>query len=628
MHILNTIQKYKMLTPHDHILIAVSGGADSLALTYGLLELQEIFSLALSVCHINHNLRGEESDADSDFVKKLCSSIHLPFYLYSAEINPKGTSLEEAARQARYRLLAECAKKCGANKIATGHNQNDNAETLLLRLCRGTGLSGLCGIPPVREESGLFIIRPLIETPRNHIEVSLRNKNKPYRTDSTNFDRTFARNRVRRDILPAMEQINQKAAAHLAKTAEMLREDEALLESITADFKNKCVKHNKIHIPTLIKSPKAMQKRIIRAAINDVKGTVNISQTHIAQIENLLLGQTGKEVHLPGDLRVRREYDYLFLFIKTKPEPDVFCFDIPINEPVFIPPLGHYIQAKVVISCSKSLDNSTEICTKYFNYDKINGTLKVRTRLPGDRINFAGVGSKKLKKEFSDRKIPKARRDSIPLLAVESDILWIMDSDYGRTGSEYAAAAGHRVLAVEVFDKVKETVSVLISEEAIRQRVSVLADEINKDYAGCAITMVCALKGAMIFMADLARKIKLSVDFDFVGTSSYGDGQLPGKVRLTKDLDFELAGKHILLIEDILDTGHTLTFLRKHIMSQNPASFKVCCLLDKPDRRVAPGVSADYTGFSIPDSFVVGYGLDYAQRYRNLPYIGTLAIQE
>jgi hypoxanthine phosphoribosyltransferase len=172
-----------------------------------------------------------------------------------------------------------------------------------------------------------------------------------------------------------------------------------------------------------------------------------------------------------------------------------------------------------------------------------------------------------------------------------------------------------------------ESISILISEEAIRERVNVLASEINKDYKGKAITLVCALKGAMIFMADLARRLDVPIDFDFIGTSSYGDGTAStGKVRLTKELDFDPAGKHILLVEDILDTGYTLTFLRTHILSKNPASFKVCCLLDKPDRRMIHGVAAEYTGFPIPDQFVVGYGLDYAQRYRNLPYIGVLHI--
>ena len=173
-----------------------------------------------------------------------------------------------------------------------------------------------------------------------------------------------------------------------------------------------------------------------------------------------------------------------------------------------------------------------------------------------------------------------------------------------------------------------ETVSILISEDAIRQRVKGIASEINEDYSGSAITLVCALKGAMIFMADLARSLDTIVDFDFIGASSYGEGTASsGKVCLTKDLDFDPAGKHILLVEDILDTGHTLTFLRQHIMSRGPASFKACCLLDKPERRVVQDAKADYTGFTIPDQFVVGYGLDYDQRYRNLPYIGVLNIE-
>ncbi|MCL2421096.1 MAG: hypoxanthine phosphoribosyltransferase [Defluviitaleaceae bacterium] len=174
----------------------------------------------------------------------------------------------------------------------------------------------------------------------------------------------------------------------------------------------------------------------------------------------------------------------------------------------------------------------------------------------------------------------------------------------------------------------KETISILISEDAIRERIESLATEINRDYEGKNITLVCALKGAMIFMADLSRRINSPVDFDFIGASSYDDGTTSkGKVRLTKSLDYDPSGKHILLIEDILDTGHTLAFIRKHILSQDPASFKVCCLLDKPERRVVSTVEADYTGFTIPDSFVVGYGLDYAQRYRNLPYIGVLNIE-
>lgn len=170
-----------------------------------------------------------------------------------------------------------------------------------------------------------------------------------------------------------------------------------------------------------------------------------------------------------------------------------------------------------------------------------------------------------------------------------------------------------------------ENISILISEEAICQRVSELAETITKDYAGKSLTLVCAMKGAMIFMSDLSRKINLPVKFDQIGTSSYGDNtSSSGKVRLTKDLDFDPTDNHILLVEDILDTGHTLSFIKRHILSKGPATYKTCCLLDKPDRRVVHEVQADYVGFTIPDQFVIGYGLDYAQLYRNLPYIGVL----
>jgi len=175
----------------------------------------------------------------------------------------------------------------------------------------------------------------------------------------------------------------------------------------------------------------------------------------------------------------------------------------------------------------------------------------------------------------------------------------------------------------------RETVSILISEEAIRERVAELGAAISADYADKSFIMVCVLKGAVVFMTDLARKVDGCVQFDFIGTSSYGDStSSSGKVNVTKEVSMELDGQHVLLVEDILDTGHTLSFLRQYFLQKGVASFKTCVLLDKPDRRVVLSEKADYVGFSIPDQFVIGYGLDYAQRYRNLPYVGLLNISE
>jgi hypoxanthine phosphoribosyltransferase len=173
-----------------------------------------------------------------------------------------------------------------------------------------------------------------------------------------------------------------------------------------------------------------------------------------------------------------------------------------------------------------------------------------------------------------------------------------------------------------------ESVSILISEKEIVARLDALAAQIKNDYAGKTITMVCALKGAVIFMTDLARRLENNVELDFLRVSSYGSTtESSGSVRLDMDLSIDPAGKHILLIEDIVDTGHTVTFLRNYLeRDKKPASFKICALLDKPERRVNFDARYDYLGFTIPDEFVVGYGLDYNQRYRNLPYIGVLRL--
>ena len=170
-----------------------------------------------------------------------------------------------------------------------------------------------------------------------------------------------------------------------------------------------------------------------------------------------------------------------------------------------------------------------------------------------------------------------------------------------------------------------ETPEVLLSAEEIDKRITEIAAQLSRDYAGKNLLMIGALSGAVIFMADLARKLTCEVEFDFIRTSSYGDAsRSSGNVQLRAAPTQDLQGRHVLLVEDIVDAGHTLVFLQEYLNSQNPASLRICTLLDKPSRREDSSVKFDYLGFSIPDYFVVGYGLDYAQRYRNLPYVGII----
>jgi len=175
----------------------------------------------------------------------------------------------------------------------------------------------------------------------------------------------------------------------------------------------------------------------------------------------------------------------------------------------------------------------------------------------------------------------------------------------------------------------KEVVRPLIPAEDIAVRVNAIAADISRDYEGKTVTMICILKGGVIFMVDLCRKLSVPVEFDFMDISSYGDATVSsGIVKIDKDLKYPITGKDVILIEDIIDTGQTLSHLCKHLIAQNPASLKICTLLVKKERRVVHDIEPDYIGFTIPNEFVVGYGLDYAQRYRNLDYIGVLEFLE
>ena len=172
----------------------------------------------------------------------------------------------------------------------------------------------------------------------------------------------------------------------------------------------------------------------------------------------------------------------------------------------------------------------------------------------------------------------------------------------------------------------EDKISVLLSEEQVDERIAQLGQEISKDYEGKEIHLICILKGGVFFACELAKRISVPVSLDFMSVSSYGaDTKSSGVVRIVKDLDEPLEGKDVIIVEDIIDSGRTLSYLIEILKKRNPASLRLCTLLDKPERRVTD-VKVDYTGFNIPDEFVVGYGLDYAQKYRNLPYIGVVEI--
>ena len=599
----------------DGVVVALSGGADSVALLSMLVARRESLGLALFAVHVNHGLRAEAA-GDEEFVRELCARWAVPLRVFCVDVHAEAkggkVGVEEAGRRARYAAFQTALEDWGADKIATGHNLDDNAETVLLNLCRGAGLRGLCGIPPVSGN----IIRPLLETSRAQIEAYLMKEGIPFVTDASNAGNAYARNRMRNIILPALaEHINPNAAGNMARNTDFLRVDADYLEAAAREAYAHCAQVSPtardghpavvIDIPRLLALPEALRYRVAREAAARARhphstgnaALADIHAIHIRDVLRLAGGPSGREVRLPG-LTARREYDGLCFFPGAPAcAQSGFCYPLTPGTPLFVPEISKLV---TFTGCTQSADYGI-LCAPMPG-------LCLRTRRPGDRISH----SKKLQDYFTDNKVPRHRRDAIALVAVGSEIIWILDekNKITKNGRHYMVPG--------------ETVEMLLSAAQIEERLNSLAEEINRDYGDKPIILVCALTGGVFFLADLARKLGNKTTLDFVRASSYGDGtSTSGKVLLDCHPKLDLRGKDVLVVEDIIDTGHTLAYLKKYVEDLNVASVRICALLDKPSRRLI-NVKADYVGFSIPDAFVVGYGLDYAQRYRNLPYVGVL----
>jgi tRNA(Ile)-lysidine synthase len=453
-----TIRKFDLLSPGDAVVVGVSGGADSTALLHALIALREEMNLVLYAAHVNHHLRGE-ADEDERFAAALCGEWRIPFSVFHADVRSeaKGQTIEEAARRLRYGCLYAALGERGANKIAVAHHRDDNAETVLLNVIRGAGLTGLCGIPPKRRE----IVRPLLETPRSAVEAYLQANNIPCRTDASNFDRAYTRNRIRHDVLPLVTaHINPKAAEVIARNAAWLRDEDALLEGLARESYEKCLMSDNaaasardgethgckvisLDTKTLAMLPVSLQRRVVRHAIRQTAGhTANIHAAHIGQIISLSQNKTGRETHLPAGLRVRREYGRLIFNEQAPHAPTGFYYPLTPEIPIYIPEMEMHALLTLTPQGESEpfpkMKTARRNCFKSFSYDKVRTGLCLRTRRPGDCIHIKGVGTRKLQDYFTDVKTPRSQRDAVPLLADGSEILWVMD-ERGRTHSRYAA---------------------------------------------------------------------------------------------------------------------------------------------------------------------------------------------
>ncbi len=425
-----TIAVHSLLSGGESVVVGFSGGADSLALTHILFSL----GYAPTAVHVHHGLRGAEADADENFVRAFCEALGIPLMTYHFDVRSEAAarklSTEEAGRILRYRAFEEVRKQVGAEKIAVAHNQNDNAETFLMRLCRGTGLKGLSGIAPVREN----IIRPLIYASRAEIEAYCAENALDYRTDSTNAELTYTRNKIRRLLIPMLqENFNPDIVRGLAKTAALLSEENEFIEIAADKAYQECAGNGawaeagavRLNMEVLKAQPVVIRRRIVRKACANFSAHLrDIGFDHVESMLALTDKPTGSEVYLPGGIVAERVYGFLVLRQKSSPAAEGFCYKIEIDQPLFIPELD------CTILLTKSSPHIFNILyTKTICCDKIDRDMQIRTRKPGDSIFVKSMGGrKKLKDYFIDDKLLRTERDKVPLLCNNAEVICILDA--------------------------------------------------------------------------------------------------------------------------------------------------------------------------------------------------------
>ncbi|MFA4916134.1 MAG: tRNA lysidine(34) synthetase TilS [Syntrophales bacterium] len=436
-----TIKKYHLLEKGDVVIVAVSGGPDSVALLKALGIFSHEYILTLIAAHLNHGLRDEESDRDEEFVREFSGAMDIKFECKYADIyslrQEQGLSMEEIAREERYKFLTDVARKYNAQKIALGHHLNDQAETVLMNFIRGSGMEGLKGILPMRE--GMYI-RPLIAATRGDILDFLEKKSLRFMTDSSNVHDIYFRNRIRHHLIPELKKhYNPKIEENLAHMAEIIRLEDDYIKTVLKSVLSECVFDEgkegiRINIPEFFTLHEAIQNRAIKTLLQRfslLKG--GIGYLHVKSVIDLIRGvRSCGRLHLPFNVEVRREYNLLIISRRNRPEGragegDIsqFSYDVTIPGKVKILELDMTMVFDIMDKPSHNIVFNGENIA-YMDFEAIKFPLVVRNLRPADNIQPLGMkGTKKLKDYFIDNKVLPRMRKKIPLLVNGQSVLWI-----------------------------------------------------------------------------------------------------------------------------------------------------------------------------------------------------------
>lgn len=479
---LDKIKKYisdeKMISYGDRIVVGVSGGADSLCLLHILLQLKQEYGLELHCVHVNHGLRGDAADADEQLTAEFCrmngvefNPVHINVHELADE---KKIGCEEAGRLARYDAFYSAAGTFSCNKIAIAHHMDDNAETVLFQLARGSGIAGLKGISSQRlqhidtEGRLVNIIRPLLCVTRDEIEEYMNHEGILYAVDATNLTEDFSRNVIRHSILPIMkERLNTRVVEHISACAGQLGEIDEFLEECTEAVYTDIVGRDKansanvrlISLEKLEKQHRVIIMRVLRCAVSELAGGIkDITSNHIEMLFTLCSMQTGRRMSLPYGITAERTYSELRLTVNMEDGQPDENNDIEVSfDEKDLPTVINLSEndlklALKIVKYDKNSNIPKNKCTKWFSYDKIFDTFTVRTPRSGDFIKINKHGGTKLLKDYlCDIKLDRSCRDKVTVLAAGNEILWVIG---WRSSEGYLVDDNtERVLVAELIQK-------------------------------------------------------------------------------------------------------------------------------------------------------------------------------
>jgi tRNA(Ile)-lysidine synthase len=436
--VLGFIQQHHLVSG-DKLLVAVSGGPDSVCLFHILVKLQDELGIKLHVAHLNHQLRGAESEADADYVAKLARQLNIPATIEQRDVKDyqkqKRLSLEEAAREVRYSFLAQVAGSIGTERVAVGHTMDDHIETILMHLIRGTGTRGLRGLQPLTlwqsAANRLTIIRPLLEISHQETEDYCRQHQLMPRLDASNLSLSPLRNRIRQQLLPLLESYNPRVAEALLRTGRIASDDIDFLDEQIARLWDEVAQEQEKTIildkERFDQMPAALKRYLLRASAEKLLGSAkDIEMRHIEEMMSLATKPAGKRLNLPGGLIFSIEYDQYRLtsdLASLSPLPRLEG-EVQLNIPgqTWLP--GWRVEATII---NRERMTEKDDFTAYLDLGKTGDKLLVRPRQRGDRFQPLGMSQPKKVGEFMiDAKIPQAWRGKIPIVCSPEHILWVV----------------------------------------------------------------------------------------------------------------------------------------------------------------------------------------------------------